>query len=90
MVVACVLCRSPGDLDYDANRPPRAIMTHEAPFDGEITSATAFEETLAHMIRSAHRNGVDVEGGWVCRNGDTTPDYEAVIVELRKSGSDDA
>lgn len=64
-------------------------MTRKLPSDGEIASATAFEEVLAHMIRSAHRNGVDIEGGWICRNDDGIPDYETVIVELRKPDTDD-
>ena len=49
-----------------------------------LTTKPEFEETLMVLLREAHQNGIDVEGGWECRNGANHPDWEAVIVELSK------
>lgn len=52
--------------------------------DSSINSSDEFVEELEDLLRRAYRSGVDVEGGWVCRNGDSHPDWEAVIVEMSK------
>lgn len=43
---------------------------------------------LEDLLRRAYQGGIDVEGGWVCRNGDSHPDWEAVIVEMSKPDQD--
>lgn len=64
-------------------------MSRDHPFDGEITSVGAFNEALTRLLQTAHRNGVEIEGGWECRNEGLIPDWEAVIAELAKNGGDD-
>lgn len=63
-------------------------MTSEPPIDGEVTSEIEFRELLAWGIRTAYRNGVSVEGGWECRNGEDLPDWETVILEVTKRDGD--
>ena len=36
------------------------------------------------LLRAAHDNGVDVERGLACRNGDRYPDWDVIITEVRK------
>lgn len=31
--------------------------------------------------------GVDVEGGWECRNGEASPDWDVVVTEMQKPPS---
>lgn len=58
--------------------PPRA--------SGPETQA-AFESNLIWLIRTAHENGVDVEGGWMDRNGsEQLPDWGIEIYEVTKPG----
>jgi hypothetical protein len=52
--------------------------------DRSIDSNDEFITELEELLRRAYQGGVDVEGGWVCRNGDSHPDWEAVIVEMSK------
>lgn len=40
---------------------------------------------LSSLLRRAHANGVDVKGGWDCLNGDTSPDWDVVITEVRST-----
>lgn len=39
---------------------------------------------LATIIRQANENGVDVQGGWECRNGPESPDWDVLITEVEK------
>ncbi|WP_299233006.1 hypothetical protein [Natronomonas sp.] len=41
------------------------------------------------LFKQAHGNGVDVTGGWDCRNGDRYPDWDVVVTELRKPDHDE-
>lgn len=36
------------------------------------------------LLQAAHDNGVDVKGGWECRNGNQHPDWDLVVTEVRK------
>ena len=53
--------------------------------DDPIATEAAFVEALQALLVEAYENGIDVEGGWECRNGADNPDWEAVIVEMTKS-----
>ena len=49
----------------------------------------AFQAELRALVRRAHEAGVDVEGGWECRNGEGRPDWDVVVTEVVKpDGSD--
>lgn len=54
--------------------------------DGEapIESPADFDEHLRVLLRRAHEGGIDVEGGWSCRNGPETPDWDVVVTAVRK------
>jgi hypothetical protein len=53
----------------------------------EITTEAEFEAAIERLFRSAHENGVRIEGGWTVRNGKPLPDWEAVIHELAKEST---
>ena len=48
------------------------------------TSADELQTDLQALIRGAHSNGVEVRGGWECRNGETYPDRDIVVNEVSK------
>jgi|AntDeeMetagen134_2_1112570.scaffolds.fasta_scaffold40606_1 hypothetical protein len=50
--------------------------------ESEITSADELESELDSVLRAAHDAGVDVEGGWDCRNGDDLPDCDVVVTKV--------
>ena len=52
--------------------------------DETITTADEFNESLTDLMRTAYENGVDVEGGWECRNRTENPDWDVVILEITK------
>ncbi|MFW5919741.1 MAG: hypothetical protein ACOCSF_06045 [Halanaeroarchaeum sp.] len=56
-------------------------MTAEEP---AITSEEELNEELKLLLRRAHNNGIDVRGGWECRNGDAHPDWDLVVTEVEK------
>jgi hypothetical protein len=48
-----------------------------------------FRADLRALLRRAHESGVDVRGGWECRNGDGDPDWDVVVTEVEKRGDSD-
>jgi hypothetical protein len=50
----------------------------------EPTTREDLDEAMRALLRQAHDNGVDVKGGWECRNGDEYPDWDVVITEVQK------
>ncbi|HKL29300.1 MAG TPA: hypothetical protein VJ898_08530 [Natrialbaceae archaeon] len=50
-----------------------------------ITSEEELNEELKLLLQWAHNNGIDVRGGWECRNGDEHPDWDLVVTEVRKN-----
>jgi hypothetical protein len=50
----------------------------------------AFGAELRALLRRAHEAGVDVRGGWECRNGDGEPDWDVVVTEVAKRDGADA
>ena len=54
----------------------------------EETPPTSKEELNAAMkalLRSAYENGIDVEGGFECRNGVEHPDWDVIVTEVEKN-----
>lgn len=52
--------------------------------DTPITSRKEVNDALRAVLLRAHENGVDVEGGFECRNGSGHPDWDVVVTEVRK------
>lgn len=50
-----------------------------------LTSESELNEELKALLRRAYEGGVDVEGGWECRNGSEHPDFDVVVTELTKN-----
>ncbi|MEF8786170.1 MAG: hypothetical protein V5A45_09575 [Haloarculaceae archaeon] len=57
-------------------------MTAEEP---PVTSEKELLTELQSLLRQAHENGIDVEGGWDCRNGAEHPDWDVMITEVKKN-----
>ncbi|AGN00869.1 hypothetical protein L593_04600 [Salinarchaeum sp. Harcht-Bsk1] len=57
-------------------------MTTEEP---SVTSKDALNEELKALLRTAYENGVDVEGGFECRNGVEHPDWDVIVTEVEKN-----
>lgn len=49
-----------------------------------LTSAAELYDELQSLLRRAHEGGVDVEGGWECRNGPDHPDWDVLVTEVEK------
>lgn len=52
--------------------------------ESPVTSEEELQDKLQSLLRRAHENGVDVEGGWDCRNGTEHPDWDIVVTEVQK------
>lgn len=50
-----------------------------------ITTEDELHAELKELLRRAYTNGIDVEGGWECRNGVEHPDWDVVVTEVRKN-----
>ena len=57
------------------------MTTEETP----LTSAGALNAELKALLRRAYANGIDVEGGWDCRNGTEHPDWDVIVTEVEKN-----
>jgi len=54
----------------------------------EGTSLTSKEELNAELqalLLRAYENGLDVEGGFECRNGADHPDWDVIVTEVEKN-----
>jgi len=54
----------------------------------EETSLTSKEELNAELkalLRRAYESGIDVEGGFECRNGFEHPDWDVIVTEVEKN-----
>ena len=58
-------------------------MTSEEP---SLTSKAELSAELQTLLVRAHENGVDVNGGFECRNGAEHPDWDVIVTELKKNG----
>lgn len=54
--------------------------------DTTITSASELNTEIRDLFQRAHSNGIDVEGGWECRNGADYPDWDVMVTEVEKNG----
>ncbi|MDJ1432443.1 hypothetical protein [Halostagnicola sp. A-GB9-2] len=50
-----------------------------------LTTRAELNDELKALLRRAYSNGVDVEGGWNCRNGADHPDWDVIVTEVRKN-----
>lgn len=50
--------------------------------NSDPTTRTEFRNRLDDLITDARRNGVDVEGGWACRETADQADYEVLISKV--------
>ena len=50
-----------------------------------LTTQAELNAELRSLLRRADTNGIDVEGGWECRNGATHPDWDVIITEVQKN-----
>lgn len=48
------------------------------------TNSQELNEELKSLLRRAHENGIDIDGGWECRNGSIDPDWDVIITEVTK------
>lgn len=53
----------------------------------DITSEADLNNELATLLRRAHREGLDVRGGWECA-GEETLVWDVVVTEARQEGSE--
>ena len=54
----------------------------------EETSLASKEELSAELkalLRRAYEGGIDVEGGFECRNGVEHPDWDVIVTEVEKN-----
>ena len=58
-------------------------MTTEAT---SVTSRKELNAELKALLRKASENGMDVEGGFECRNGIEHPDWDVIVTEVEKKG----
>lgn len=57
------------------------MTSEEAP----VASDEELAAELKALLVRAHDGGVDVEGGWECRNGPDYPDWDVLVTEVAKS-----
>lgn len=63
-------------------------MDHDTPFDGTIETGDDFEAALGDLLAAASGNGIDLEGSWEYRSADPGPDWEVMVIELKKRPQD--
>jgi len=51
----------------------------------DVDDAAVLEERLAELLRSAHRNGVTVDGGWEVDGTDGYPDWDVVVTVVERT-----
>lgn len=47
-------------------------------------SRTELEAHFQELLLEAYERGVNVEGGFECRNGDGHPDWDVIVAEVQK------
>ncbi|APE95269.1 MAG: hypothetical protein ACQEQJ_05810 [Halobacteriota archaeon] len=53
-----------------------------------LESKADLNAELQALLVRAYENGVDVEGAFDCRNGVEHPDWDVVVTEVEKNGSE--
>ncbi len=51
----------------------------------QLSSEEEVNAELKALLRRAHASGIDVEGGWECRNGSDHPDWDVIVTEVEKN-----
>lgn len=59
-------------------------MTSE---ETSLTSKAELNAELKALLLRAYENGIDVEGGFECRNGGEHPDWDVIVTEVEKHES---
>ncbi len=57
-------------------------MTDE---DAPLSSKEELNEALKSVLFKAYKSGVNVEGGFECRNGAEHPDWDVIVAEVEKN-----
>jgi len=57
-------------------------MSSEEP---PLTSKEDFNAELQGLLLRAYESGIDVEGGFECRNGAEHPDWDVIVTEVTKN-----
>ena len=57
------------------------MTTEETP----LTTQAELNAELKSLLRRAYTNGIDVQGGWECRNGVEHPDWDVIVTEVQKN-----
>lgn len=50
-----------------------------------LTSSAELNAELRALLVRAHESGLDVEGGFACRNRADHPDWDVVVTEVEKA-----
>ncbi len=50
-----------------------------------LTSKEELNAELKALLRRAYESGIDVEGGFECRNGVEHPDWDVIVTEVKKN-----
>jgi hypothetical protein len=50
-----------------------------------VTSKAELNAELKALLFRAYENGIDVEGGFECRNGVEHPDWDVIVTEVEKN-----
>lgn len=57
-------------------------MSSEGP---TLTSEAELSAELQALLVRAHESGINVKGGFECRNGADHPDWDVVITQIKKN-----
>ncbi|AQL44153.1 hypothetical protein BV210_16190 [Halorientalis sp. IM1011] len=57
-------------------------MTSE---ETSLASKDELNAELKALLRRAYESGIDVEGGFECRNGAEHPDWDVIVTEVEKN-----
>lgn len=52
--------------------------------DNTITTAEEFNAALIELVHRAHRQGINIEGGWERQTPVESPNWDIAILELAK------
>lgn len=50
-----------------------------------LSSEEELNAELKALLVRAYNSGLDVEGGWECRNGIDHPDWDVIVAEVEKN-----
>lgn len=50
-----------------------------------LTPSEELNAELQALLQRASENGIDVEGGFECRNGADHPDWDVIVTEVEKN-----